>query len=1031
MLKPRLIGPAASHEEIFVQRYDLMLRWALRLTGQQHEQAEDLVHDCFIQLTVSCDPASISNIEGYLYAMLKNLHLARIRQAAQFQDNTLSVVDYDSAELSLQAVDDIRARMQVQDDLRKVCQYASLRKATSKAGSVLILRFFHGYYPAEIALILRSSRQGVEKRLKLARSEAKLYLDDPVRLKFLAEALAEPKPVPVETNRTGRGETTIDFLRELRQMIFQARPGNCPSLTKLKEIYLAAEAAPTEASDLAHIVSCIGCLEQVNNLLGLAPLNDRYPTDMLGPDTQSRDDDGGPKGSGGAGGSSGGNARTRLALKRYRRGVKQVIEHSPKELRIAVNGFLLGSQRVGSELSGQTLSVKGEERIGFVEIFSEQRVRLLFLSVEPPPDGEAEQASSVALSEGRTLDVALRFGTPWPTLHVVYHDPSVQAQNAVQPLATEDFAEDLISQQTTIDAEQRETFSKTFLKPLLAFLPRIAGQKFSLGFWLRPASVTGIVAALLIAVAVFIALHERLSAPTTVTELLARSAAAEDAAAAKPDQVLHRTINLEERSGTGNLIAQRRIEVWQSAERGVTARRLYDEKGQLVAGDWRRANGVQTIYHHGARPQLQLSKQGAVRPTFENVWQFSPSAKDFAALISNQNASTLEERSGVYIITYERAAAAPSASGLVNATLILSKADLHPTELTLVVASDLTADSQNANRQSAIGNRQWRQYRFIEMSYERRPTGAVAPAVFEPEPELSGRDAETRRHGDTEIMPASPRLTGTGSSAIATADLEVEVLRLLNQVGADLNDQTSVTRTPEGKLRIGGLADTDQRKREILRVLAPVVNNPSVMIQIETLDEAVRRQAKARSASGSVTVERAQIAQERIPVYEDLRRHFGENGGQADEEIGQFATRILSRSRQAMSRAGAMKRLAQRFSSEDLRAMSPKAREKWLSVIRSHSRAFEQETRMIRQELQPIFFPPGAGAAPAEIEITDEASLVRAVERLFELGAANDDAIRSAFAISADGAASSAVKTARFWRSLLGAEKLAGQIGKQ
>src|SRR5260370_10779169 len=187
MLKPRLISSAPSHEEIFVRRYELMLRWALRLTGQQHEQAEDLVHDCFIQFTLGCDPASVNNIEGYLYAMLKNLHLARIRQAAQFQDSILSVVDYDSAELSLQAVDDIRARMQVQDDLRKVCQYASLRKETSKAGSVLILRFFHGYYPAEISLILKTSRQGVEKRLKLARSEANIHLDDPTRLHFITE----------------------------------------------------------------------------------------------------------------------------------------------------------------------------------------------------------------------------------------------------------------------------------------------------------------------------------------------------------------------------------------------------------------------------------------------------------------------------------------------------------------------------------------------------------------------------------------------------------------------------------------------------------------------------------------------------------------------------------------------------------------------------------------------------------------------------------------------------------------------------
>jgi hypothetical protein len=195
------------------------------------------------------------------------------------------------------------------------------------------------------------------------------------------------------------------------------------------------------------------------------------------------------------------------------------------------------------------------------------------------------------------------------------------------------------------------------------------------------------------------------------------------------------------------------------------------------------------------------------------------------------------------------------------------------------------------------------------------------------------------------------------------------------------------------------------------------------------VDEAIRRQAKARSSPGSTSIERAEIAEQRIPVYEELRSYFGKQGNEADQEIGQFATRVLSQSRQAMSRAGTMRRLAQRFSLEDLRTMSPEVREKWFSVIRSHARVFEQETRTLRQALQPIFFPQGSlGSAPVEIDITDDSSLVRAVELLFSLGAANDGAMRSAFAISREGAGSSTMKTAQFWRSLFGAEKLAAEI---
>ena len=42
-------------------------------------------------------------------------------------------------------------------ELRQVCQYACDRKETSRAGSVLILRFLHGYYPREIAQIMRAT----------------------------------------------------------------------------------------------------------------------------------------------------------------------------------------------------------------------------------------------------------------------------------------------------------------------------------------------------------------------------------------------------------------------------------------------------------------------------------------------------------------------------------------------------------------------------------------------------------------------------------------------------------------------------------------------------------------------------------------------------------------------------------------------------------------------------------------------------------------------------------------------------------
>lgn len=71
------------HEELVLRLYGQLLLWALPLTSNNREQAEDLVHDVLVQFELSCDPQSIRNLDGYLFTMLKNLHLARVRHAAQ------------------------------------------------------------------------------------------------------------------------------------------------------------------------------------------------------------------------------------------------------------------------------------------------------------------------------------------------------------------------------------------------------------------------------------------------------------------------------------------------------------------------------------------------------------------------------------------------------------------------------------------------------------------------------------------------------------------------------------------------------------------------------------------------------------------------------------------------------------------------------------------------------------------------------------------------------------------------------------
>jgi len=143
--------PDDEHAQLFVERYRWLRDWALRLSDGNHSDADDLVHEAFLQFVLRRrDLTEIGNVEGYLYGLLRRLRLSHARKALRRRQEPLIAADYDSAELCLRGAD-VRELLQMQQELFAVCDYACLRKQTSKAGSVLILRFFHGYYPTEIA----------------------------------------------------------------------------------------------------------------------------------------------------------------------------------------------------------------------------------------------------------------------------------------------------------------------------------------------------------------------------------------------------------------------------------------------------------------------------------------------------------------------------------------------------------------------------------------------------------------------------------------------------------------------------------------------------------------------------------------------------------------------------------------------------------------------------------------------------------------------------------------------------------------
>ena len=1007
--------PEQRREQLFTERYESLLAWALRLTHQDRGAAEDLVQDAFVQFMLGrTGLEQIENIDGYLRRMLRYMHASRMsRQAQRLNDAALSVADYDSLSVGWTALEPAR-RMQALEELQQICSYACARKESSRAGSVLILRYFHEYLPTEIAGIIASSRHCVDQLQGLARREVKLFMNQPGRLRFVTKRAAE-RPV------VGSFGSSSDLMTDLRRMIFLSCQGECPRPEDLREIYSSGNTEALSTSKLGHIVSCAGCLDAVNSLLGLAPLASRYQPPSDGGD-----------------GSGGSPSDVKSKLDRH---LRTISEHKPNELRIAVNGADVSALKIGSEVTEFDLNLNADEPVEFIEITSEQGVQLLFFS--SGTGSESEQWAWVELSGGRTLAAFLRY-QDGPSLRVVYKDPATAVLSANQEILT---AKGLSSPLSLVPAagetpalkvatRRYANLLQSWANRALGFLKRADGSASAVDpradlaaergpsrslfsghlanerrrLWAQPGFVTVLLVA--VALAAFLVWRSRNEPTPTAVSLLAQAAVAEQQNEQLRDHASRRYLNLEERrSPEGAVVARRRIEIWNDYATGNRVHRLFDETHRLIAGTWQKGDGSRVVFNHGAkvRPQAAPAVPVDVLLSLEDVWQLDPSAKSFESLIADPNAVHVERRSTSYVLTYETERTI-GASRLLKATLTLNQSDLRPVEQTLLVQR----------------GGELREYRFVEAGFELVPAKAVDKKVFDVEPELTGGIRSSGKLGDLAHRDSADRVPPSMSTSApaASAELEVDVAYLLNQAKADRNEQVALTRSAGGSLRVEGIVDGEQRKSELLRALAPVSQNPAVVIDIKTVDEALQRTS---TPGRQISIHQAEETGNTIAADKDLREYFSSQAN-VDDLVSSFSSRAVNRAYRALFQAIALERLINRFENVDMRTVTPDARAKWLAMIREHASAFERETAILREELHPIFFASAPSSGVEEIAINNDADLAVAVARLHKLALSNNDAVRAAFTISSR--SSVAPLKSSFWRLSASAQSLAQKIDR-
>jgi RNA polymerase sigma factor (sigma-70 family) len=974
--KPALSLVPPTHTDLFVENYDQLKGWALHFTERDQELAEDLLHDTFIQFTLNRpDLATIENLEGYLYIMMRNLHLSQIRRNGRAPMRSLSVVEFDTADVSFWASDP-RDRIRMRDELGAVCQYACLRKETAKAASVLILRFFHGYYPEEIATVVRSNRSAVEKRLKSARAEARTYLSDSNSLAFINSK---------DRTKTAKASGAFgeDLRLELRSQIFNSRKGECLTTTDLDDLYQAE--SPEDALDrqtVAHIVSCGACLDAVNSLLGLETLATRYPQDTVGKDPGKKggDGSGGGTGTGGSG-----------MFDSYQRRLDAHFHHQPDELCVSVNGQVQSFQKVVAGRGELTLIIDTNETLGFVEIFSEQGLRLLMLSVEPPPDGDGKQVAHVDLSNGRTIDANLSFGGPFPSLQVSYNDPSQAVENAINV--------------TDVPNVERIKVPFELAQIQTSFAERMRG-------WFGPMRVAVATAVLMVAAIGVWFVMQPATEPLVARTVLKQARDVEFALAPTREKVLHRNYRVEEWAN-GNLKSDQRVDVWQ--QKAIAARRTYDDSGRMIAGTWTKENGSQQVFEQGVK------LRDVYKRDVKEEAGFQPTVNGFANLIDRHGVTShvaVEQNETHYSFNFEDRKGETEQKGfnerLIAATLVLDRETFNPVSQTLTLQ---------------IGN-ETREYRFSDIVVEQKPTAEVSSLIFFPEAELTrGATTVTKPLQIEEILKATKpeEATAPPPAVAATAALEVEVLERLHNIGADISEQIDVKRTANGRLFVEGLVETDKRKQEILNALAPLRSNPAVTVKVQTIEEATRELERQKVQPKNPTdVSKVRIESNTVAADADLRQYFARSGGDTEENIRRFAGVAVDHSRAALYQASALNRLTNRFSADQIAGLDPAARGKLLGILKGYAATVRRETVALRNQLNPVFGgfePPGGGGEG----ITSDADLIRSARRLFELAEANDRTVRSALRLT-EGASAAEIRSAAFRRSMTQAESLAAAI---
>jgi len=260
-------------------------------------------------------------------------------------------------------------------------------------------------------------------------------------------------------------------------------------------------------------------------------------------------------------------------------------------------------------------------------------------------------------------------------------------------------------------------------------------------------------------------------------------------------------------------------------------------------------------------------------------------------------------------------------SELAEATLKLRTQDLRPVE----------------------GRFEFRNREWVEITELADDTAAPAEIASQSRP-MSGQ-----AHTTPEVAPDSA--APTSASGLATAGDELRAVAALHQVGADLGDPVEVSRTAS-EVVVSGVGVDPARQREIQNALNA---QPHVIVRFS--ESATSSARPTRASTDTAPSADAQQLQNRIAA---------QVGGRANFE--QLASQVLDLSEPMMSRAYALRRLAELFPPGVESQLSGQDRQLLRHLQQEHTAALRQQAVELNRMLKPVL--PSAGGAHGAVLLT-------------------------------------------------------------